>query len=117
MLIVDRITDDPKQKMTVTLPDGSEATLRLEYKPNQLGWFIVELTRGAFSIKGARIVASPNLLDQQRNLINFGLCCLTTDGHDPMLLEDFSSGRATLYILTQAEVQQYARFLSGQDST
>ena len=37
----------------------------------------------------------------------------TSDNYEPTQLQDFSSGYAQMFILTQQEVTQYEEFLSG----
>lgn len=112
MLLIQQVTQDPLQKQTLVLPDGTTLTLVLYFRPQQLGWFINELTYGDFTLRGVRITNSPNILYQFKNQIPFGLGCFSTANREPSLQEDFSSGASKLYILTQAEVDEYAEFLS-----
>ena len=79
----------------------------------QYGWFITSLVYGSFTLNGIRISNSPNILNQFRNQIPFGLACYSTNNREPMLQYDFSSGASILYILDQAETQEYADILSG----
>lgn len=113
MYQIQNITTDPLQQQTVILPDGTQMVITLNFVPMQQGWFITLLTYGSFIIQGVRVVNSPNMLYQYRNVIPFGLACFSTDEREPSLQEDFSSQASILYILTAAEVQVYTEFLSG----
>ena len=115
MYQIQNITDDPKQKQTLVLPDGTQIQISYYYVPNQQSWFIRTLTYDTFILQGIRICNSPNLLYQFRNQIPFGLACFSTLAkREPMLQEDFSTGESKLYILTAEEVNQYTDYLSGQ---
>jgi hypothetical protein len=111
MYLVSRIAAVPYQKQTLTLQDGSALTLTLYFRPLQFGWFINELTYRDFVLKGLRITNSPNMLNQWRNLIPFGLACFSTANREPSLVQDFSTKASKLYILTEAEVAEYAEYL------
>lgn len=110
---IQTITSDPLQIQNFTLPDGSQLQMTLYFRPRQLGWFINNLTYGDFEVNGIRIVNSPNLLYQYKNLISFGLACVTANGREPTQQQDFASGASTLYILSASEVAEYAEFLSN----
>lgn len=116
MLKIDQINNQPKQKHTLVLEDGTTVTIVLEYKPLQTGWFITSLVHGDFTLFNMRVVGSANMLHQYRNKLSFGLGCFVVGNQEPMLRDDFSSGRAKLCILTEAEVKLYAEILSGEAS-
>lgn len=112
MNIIQNLTDDTKQKNNYVLPNGNRLTLTIKFVPLQIGWFIQDLTYGDFDLKGVRIVTSPNILNQFRHQIPFGIACFTQDYGEPKLQEDFSSGYATLYLLTEDETTEVAGLLS-----
>lgn len=111
MLLIQKITNNPLQKQTLVLDNGNTISLVLYFRPMQLGWFVNELVFNDFVLQGLRITNSPNMLNQWRNLIPFGLACYSTGNREPSQQEDFSSGASKLYILTEAEVEAYAEFL------
>jgi len=113
MLTIQQITADPYQKQTLALDDGTTITLIIRFIPMQFGWFIDELTRGDFTINGLRITNNPNMLNQFRNSLTFGLACFSANNREPSQQEDFSSGSSVLYLLTAAEVVQYTELLTG----
>lgn len=114
MFQVQNITSDSRQIQTLVLPDGTQILIELYFMSQQLGWFITNLVYGNFVLNNLRITISPNMLYQWRNKLPFGLACFTDQNREPTQLEDFSSGAAKLFVLTQEEVTYYAEYLSGQ---
>ncbi len=112
MLLIRQITASALQKQSLVLGDGTQFTITMYFRPQQQGWFINELTYGTFILRGLRITNSPNMLNQWRNLLPFGLGCFSAASREPSLQEDFLSGNSKLYVLTQAEVVEYAEFLA-----
>ncbi len=111
MLLIQQVTADPLQKQTLLLPTGASLTLSLYFRPMQFGWFVNSLVYQDFTLEGLRITNSPNMLNQFRNQIPFGFACFSTNNREPTQQQDFSSGASKLYILTEAEVEEYAEFL------
>lgn len=121
---------DPQQQLQIILDDGSKATMTLRYSEQQQGWFYdvewtptnlvlvsaKDLYGGGFiytfetpeplKFLGRRLVVSPNLLRQFKLLLSFGLACFTNDGYEIIRREDFSLGRAILYVLNQDDMDQ-----------
>jgi hypothetical protein len=115
MFRIQNVTTSPAQKQSLLLPNGELITISLQFVPMQLGWFIREIKYNNFILNGVRISNSPNLLYQYRNQIPFGLACFSDMTlREPTQQEDFQSGSAKLYILTEAEVNAYAEYLSGE---
>lgn len=116
MYLIQNLTQDALQTQTIVLPNtnGTSMTLTIYFIPMQYGWFITDLTYGGFVLNGLRITVSPNMLYQFRNQIPFGLACYCNgQSREPTQSQDFSSGAFSLYVLSQAEVAQYAEILSG----
>ena len=103
MKIITTLSNDAKQNIKLVLSDNSVADLTLEYSDNQKGWFY-SITYGTWSSYGRRLVTSPNALRAFRNIVPFGLACYTTDGYEPVDIDDFKNGRVKLYLLTIADV-------------
>lgn len=103
MLQVDNLSDDASQLTHVVLSDGSLVTLALVYQPATQRW-TVDISRNTFAVNGLNLCVHPNLLREFRNIIPFGLAIVSTDGGDPVLIEDFVSGRITLFVLEAADV-------------
>lgn len=98
------LSNEPKQQITMLLDDNSRVVLTFEYKSNQLGWFF-GVKWGNYDYKNIRLTTSYNILRAYRNYLPFGLRCDTQDDEEPMDLNDFSNGYATVYLLTRADVQ------------
>jgi hypothetical protein len=113
MYLIQQITSDPLQKQTLILPDGTSLSLTINFVPMQYGWFITSLVYGSFVLNGLRITNSPNMLHQFKNQIPFGLACFSSENREPTQQQDFSSGASNLYILSAAEVAQYAGLLQS----
>jgi|GEM_PF-1292794 hypothetical protein len=107
MQAITGITDAPVQVFNVNPGDGTTATVTLAFRPQQLGWFIDVLWNGktpALEINGRRVTAYPNLLRQFKNVLSFGIGCVTQDNYEPLGQGDFASGYATLLLLSQADI-------------
>lgn len=100
---IDNLSGDANQLSSLILPDGTEADITLIYRPATLRWTL-NLVYGARTINGLTLCAHPNLLRPWAKLIPFGLACVTTDGADPISQDDFTSGRATLYLLDTSDL-------------
>lgn len=99
MKILNGISDQPKQVMTLTLADGSKAVWSLNYRAQQIGWFW-DLTWNSQPVAlGQRLVASPNILRSFINQIPFGLSVLTQGNVEPLNLEDLSDGTTEIVLL------------------
>ena len=96
--------NEAKQEVTKMLEDGSLVKFTFEFKPNQLGWFL-GFEYEDTNYQNIRLVTSYNLLRAYKNYLPFGLRCDTLDNEEPMDLNDFASGYATLYLLTPADVE------------
>ena len=111
MIQVPNVTSDPRQQQKVLLPDGSVVEMHLQFLPNCQAWFLDRLIYGTVQINGRQLVTGVNL-QQFKNQVPFGIYVLTTDDWEAALQQDFSSGRATLYIMTAAEVAYYTSRLA-----
>ena len=113
MYLIQQITSDACQQQTLVLPDGSSLFMQMYFSPIQQSWLFQQLVWGTFTLNRYKIVNSPNLLNQWKNIIPFGIACYSTNNRDPGLQEDFSSGNSLLYILTAAEVLEVTTYLQG----
>lgn len=105
MTLINNITEQPSQKVDLILPDNSVIKdFYMQYMDNNQGWFF-GLTYGTFVLNGMRAVVSPNILRAFRNVIPFGLGLNTIDGYESLFINDFSNGRASLYLLNANDVQ------------
>lgn len=112
MIEITNITSNARQSLLVVSEEGEEVTIALYFLPTQTGWF-ADISVGTFRVNGIRIGTSPNILNQYKNLLQFGLRCDSIDGLDPFRLDDFVTRRIRLFVLNRAELAQIeTRFFS-----
>lgn len=105
--ILSGLTDQPNQQYPISLPDGSTATLSLQYWPQQVGWYYDLSWNGQtppWQLIGQELVTAPNILRQFKNIIPFGITVSTIDGLDPTDQEDFVNGTATMVLLNASDI-------------
>ena len=100
---IDSLTNAPRQNWQIVLDDGSLVDFTMWYCDNQKGWFY-SFAYGTFVVSSRRMVTSPNMLRQFREIIPFGLAIYTTDEQEPVTVEDFVNGRAYFYVLNASDV-------------
>lgn len=103
MIQITNISDDYDQLINLTLDDGSTLNLELKYRSNVQQWF-VSISYGTFLVYNILVCLSANFLRSFRNQIPFGMACLNLTSVDPLDVEDFVNGNATLYLLNAADV-------------
>lgn len=103
MRLINEITNEPRQNHKLILDDGTVIDLSLRYVSNQQGWFY-SIVYGSFELNNRRIVTSPNMLRQFQKFLSFGFAVTTTDGGEPVFINDFQNGRAKFYLLNSDDV-------------
>ena len=113
MYLIQGITSDARQKHSIIHPDtGLDIEITLEYSPMQYSWF-AKVVYEDFTLNGIRVFTSPNIMRQFSNFVPFGIVCSVDGGQEPTLQEDFSSGRAKLYVLDREEVLALEDLFNG----
>lgn len=112
MQTITELTNQPRQTYNFETEDNYLFDFSLEYIESQQGWFY-NLTYGDLEIKGSRLCCSPNILRQYDRLLPFGIAVLSTDLLDPFFLDDFTTGRITLNLITKTEVEEVNDELFG----
>ena len=113
MLQIQNITDAPLQTQTLILPNGNSFSITMYYVPLQYGWFFTNITYQSFVLNTLRITNNGNMLYQWQEILPFGIACFSMSNREPTQQQDFLSGASSLYILTQAECQQYAAYIQN----
>ncbi len=104
MTQITNITDDGDQQIVLLLPNGQQATMELRYAGAGQFWFM-NLTYNNKNYNGVVIRTSPNILRPWKNTLPFGLAFTTTDmATDPFDVKDFSTGRASCYLLSPQDI-------------
>lgn len=116
MNLLTQIDNNPKQKIRMLLDNGNNVVLSFEYRPNQQAWFF-GFEYGDVNIQNIRLTTSYNLLRAYQSWLPFGLRCDTIDTFEPMDLNDFLSGYASLYLLNADDVKATESTYYGKIST
>lgn len=109
MQLISGITSDPKQEISIPLPSGDYFTFRLQFRPQQRGWFydIAYSTRtNSFAVNGRRLVTTPNLLRQFQDIIPFGLSVVTQNDAEPTTQSGLADGTVTLLLLDSDDIAE-----------
>lgn len=112
MKLVSNLSNESKQLTKVVLADGSVVAFTFTYLAAIERW-VFSLSHPELDLASVILCAGPNILRDFRHLIPFGLGCYSTDGADPFYIEDFASGRITLYVLDAAEVEFFEGAIFG----
>jgi hypothetical protein len=100
---IDTLDDSATQTTSVSLDDGTTVSLTFRYLPTVQRWAF-DVEHQDLTTRGATLCLHPNILRSWRNVCRFGLAVSSTDGVDPVSLSDFSSGRVSVYVLDQTEI-------------
>lgn len=103
MIKLTQLTNSASQQFTLTSESGEAIAFALRFLPRVNKW-VFDCAFGNLNLKGASLIKGPNILRGYREIIDFGLMCVSTDGQDPYYLNDFATGRVTLYLLNAADV-------------
>lgn len=112
MNVLSGIRATREQRFRTRDENGTVIILDLRYSSVTQAWFM-DVRYNDFVINGLRLVNTLNLLHQFQRQIPFGMAILVTDDGDPFLINDFSTERVQIGILTSAEVQEVNSLYSG----
>jgi len=107
------ITAEPKQELYVKLNEGGIIKLKLEFIDSQIGWFMY-IDYNDVKSNCHRITNTPNIIREKMNIYPFGIGCSVSDGQEPFFIDDFSTGRAQLFVLSRDEVEYVEKELYGK---
>lgn len=99
------ITNRSKQKFTLVLENNETVDFLLYYLPRQQSWFY-NFTYKNTTCNCSRVTLSPNALRQFKRVIPFGIAFTADSYVEPFDLNDFLSGRVSMYVLNSDEVKQ-----------
>ena len=87
MLQLDFITNEQRQLYSKVLMENNDSfSLELYYNYTAFAWFCNIIYKDK-TINGIKIVASKNILYKWKNILPFGIACITDDFSDPYLIE------------------------------
>lgn len=93
------------QVLATTASNGDKITITLAFNAATQIWKM-DVEWETFALNGNRVFSSPNLLNQYEKIIPFGLAIITEGGGEPFIVNDFSSGRVNMYVLSPEEVAE-----------
>ena len=104
MRIITEFTDNPKQTCTLVLENQETVSFNLRFYETQLSWYF-DFTWGDVVSNGNKVVLGANILRSFKNIIPFGLAFQANDGVEPFAVDDFTTGRVTMYLLSADDVE------------
>jgi hypothetical protein len=113
MLQVTGLTATPKQSVKVQLDNGDVVELNFTYRENQRAWFFDILYKD-FACYGTKLTNCPNIVRQFQNTLPFGVGCSVKDGYEPWFLNDFESGRVSVFVLDANDVDYVGQEVYGK---
>lgn len=102
------LSSQPKQQSSFVLPDGSQVSLYLEYRPQQIGWFF-DLVWQQNTLEGLRLTTFPNILRQWERIFPFGLAVVGKNNAEPLNVTDFIDGTVTILVLDAEDLATIER--------
>ena len=90
--------------------------LCFNYNQTRQGWF-VDIISENFKCRGIRLASYPNILAQWENRLGFGLAVKCEKDSEAIFYEDFSSGRANLYLLEPEDLSAQKVLWDNLNST
>lgn len=93
------------QKLATTASNGDPIVIIMSFNAATQEWKM-DIEWNTFVLRGNRIYSSPNILCQYEAIIPFGLAVITDGVGEPFLINDFSSGRVNMYVLSPEEVEE-----------
>ena len=112
MLIINGLTNDAMQQLTLDGIPGVEINVTLRFMPRIQIWNM-DVAYGSFLAQGIPVLCSPNLLRQWRNIIPFGIACSNIYQLDPYTIIDFVNGNSTFYLLDGDDVASIEQTIYG----
>lgn len=102
-----------KQRLQTAISNGDFIEIVLYYLTATKQWKM-DLTYKDFQLNGQRVYNGLNLLCQYESILPFGIAVQVTDGGEPFLINDFTSGRVRMSLLSPEEVARVKNFYIEQ---
>ena len=97
------LSNDAYELVFMTLTDGSSLQLEFVYRPRIQRWHL-NVVHPFLTLNGYNLCVSPNILRPWKNTIPFGIAVTSTDGQDPVDINDLINGRVSIFILQPNEI-------------
>lgn len=100
---IDNITASASQVSQVLLGDGTSFQLALRYHGATQRW-VADVEYEDRTIQNLGLCIHPNVLRQWSRVFPFGIAVVSSGQVDPFDVNDFATGRVSLYLLDQDDV-------------
>lgn len=110
--LISNLTNFADQTTQLQLTDGTIATMELIYQGAAQRW-IANISYGTFVSDGIGLCCYPNILRQWKQILPFGIACVTADQTDPFDINDFSTGRVSMYLLNSTDIKTIESVVFG----
>jgi hypothetical protein len=104
MYLISALNDRPKQTFKAVIDGYDTATITIEFKPEQFGWFM-SIVWGTFELYNERVATSDNILRQFKNIIPFGILIEGVNAIDPLTIDSWLTDNK-FYMLDQADIEE-----------
>lgn len=106
-------TEDSKQNLLFYLESDKIIEFYFEYRDNVNSWFYT-IKYNNFIVRNRKLVNSPNIIRQYKNILPFGIAVISNDKLEPLFQNDLIRERIQIFILDQNEVKEIeTEYFSG----
>lgn len=98
------IGNEPLQQFQLVLDNNETALFILRFLPRQQAWYF-DFTYKNITARRLKVVLTPNALRCFRRIIPFGIAFSSNGYVEPFRIDDFSSGRVSMFVLNSEDVQ------------
>lgn len=113
MELINSLTNEARQAFTYNIDGGEQLSVTLYYYPTQRSWFF-DFAYGDYTCNGERVVLTWNALRHLKNILPFGIAFMAQSYVEPYAIDDFSSGRVSMYILNKDDVDYLESEIYGE---
>lgn len=105
MKLITSITNQPKQRIVLSLDNNESAIIRLYFMSSQKSWYF-DLEYKDYINNGNKVVLSMNTIRHLRRKLPFGIAFVANSFAEPFQLDDFANGNVYMLQLNKEDVQE-----------
>lgn len=113
MITLDGLKATGNQKFRTLASNGDFIEITLYFLSAIQQWSM-DIKWNNFILNGFKVFNSLNILSQYENIIPFGIAIIIPDGGEPFIINDFSTKRVQLGILSPEEIEEINAFYVEQ---
>ena len=112
MLKLTGLTSSPKQTLNIVEPTtGIKIYFTFYFKPRIHSWYF-DVEYDDFTAKGNKLIRGLNIINRFKNRVPFGIGVTVSDNYEPFLINDFTTGRVKIILLTSDEVTEIDGYIA-----